>query len=127
MISVVIGLKLSQQKETLFLEKHTETLDARDLNDTWMYMPDGDGNAQVAYLSEPPNELGQEDQLDRESQPIHFEFYGRLYRKYSQIVQLLLLNKLHKNPHKFLENCLPIFYCYYLYCFRIFQWNGECH
>lgn len=52
-------------------------LDARNLNDTWMYMPDGDGNPQVAYLMEPPEESGEMYDLHNMPQNIQFEFNGR--------------------------------------------------
>ena len=31
-------------------------LNEEDYGDTWIYMPDGDGNPEVAYLIEPPPE-----------------------------------------------------------------------
>lgn len=76
---VLIGLNLSQQQEKSYTEEFKDTTDVKDFNDTWMYMPDGEGNAQVAYLTEPPNEIDNENQLDHTSQSIHFEFYGRLF------------------------------------------------
>ncbi|XP_075151228.1 pancreatic triacylglycerol lipase [Haematobia irritans] len=47
-------------------------LNEEDYNDTWMYMPDGDGQPQVAYLVEPPPE----DNRNQVPQLIQFEYYG---------------------------------------------------
>ncbi|XP_013103655.2 inactive pancreatic lipase-related protein 1 isoform X1 [Stomoxys calcitrans] len=47
-------------------------LNEEDYNDTWMYMPDGDGQPQVAYLVEPPPE----DNRNEVPQIIQFEYYG---------------------------------------------------
>lgn len=47
-------------------------LNEEDYNDTWIYMPDGDGQPQVAYLVEPPP-----DNRNSIPQLIQFEYYGR--------------------------------------------------
>lgn len=47
-------------------------LNEEDYNDTWIYMPDGDGEPQVAYLVEPPPE----DNRNDVPKLIQFEYYG---------------------------------------------------
>ncbi|KNC31198.1 hypothetical protein FF38_14299 [Lucilia cuprina] len=47
-------------------------LNEEDYNDTWMYMPDGDGKPQVAYLVEPPPE----DNRNKVPKLVQFEYYG---------------------------------------------------
>ncbi|XP_065356685.1 pancreatic triacylglycerol lipase [Calliphora vicina] len=47
-------------------------LNEEDYNDTWIYMPDGDGKPQVAYLVEPPPE----DNRNQVPKLIQFEYYG---------------------------------------------------
>lgn len=111
-VPLIIGLiGLCLAGEGPRVQEFGESLEARDqLNDTWMYMPDGDGKAQIAYLIEPPNDSKENDQeVDQQQiensvhQAIDFVFYGRLFTKlYYGTTTTILLNK---NPTKFFH-CL---------------------
>lgn len=70
---MTIGLNLTIQIRVN--NETSETTDIRNLNKIWMYMPDGDGQAQVAYLMEPEEKPSEEDAPPS----IQVEFNGRLY------------------------------------------------
>uniref|UniRef100_A0A1A9WAL0 Lipase domain-containing protein n=1 Tax=Glossina brevipalpis TaxID=37001 RepID=A0A1A9WAL0_9MUSC len=60
-------------------------LNEEDYNDTWIYMPDGNGEPQVAYLVEPPPD----DNRNEGPQIIQFEYYES--SKPSPVVSNLLI------------------------------------
>lgn len=74
---MAIGLKIGAVQQSDPDRQLPQETDPRNLNDTWMYMPDGDGKAQVAYLTEPPQESDKKDHLHQVPQYIQFEFNGR--------------------------------------------------
>lgn len=48
---------------------------------TWMYFPDGDGNPQIMYLTEPKplsrNDINEERRRQPVRDQVHFELYTR--------------------------------------------------
>ncbi|XP_011291727.2 inactive pancreatic lipase-related protein 1 isoform X1 [Musca domestica] len=70
-------------------------LNEEDYNDTWMYMPDGDGQPQVAYLVEPPPD----DNRNNEPQIIQFEYYGSTNPS-EPIVNNVWMNEEEQTRHK---------------------------